>query len=72
VARIADFVLRRPGGVFPADVLRAAALQLLDTMALAIAAAPMRPGGLQEMVAVVLYGAGASRHSARILSTGRA
>jgi len=70
-ARIADFVLRKPAASFPAEALRAASLQLLDTMGIAIAAEPMEAGRIARDVAVLLYGAGASRHSARMLFDGR-
>ena len=40
--RVADFVLRRPAASFPPEVLQAAAIQFLDTMGIAIAAALRR------------------------------
>ncbi len=70
-SRVADFVLRKPAASFPAAVLRAAALQFLDTMGIVIAAAPMEAGRIARDVAVLLYGTGACRHSARMLFDGR-
>jgi len=70
-ARIADFVLRKPAASFPEDVLRAAALQFLDTMGILIAATPMEAGRIARDVAALLYGTGSSRHSARMLFDGR-
>ena len=70
-SRVADFVLRKPAASFPAEALRAAALQLLDTMGIVIAATPMEAGRIARDVTVLLYGAGATRHSARMLFDGR-
>ncbi|WP_368912022.1 MmgE/PrpD family protein [Taklimakanibacter deserti] len=70
-AKIADFALRKPAPSFPAEALRAAALQLLDTMGIVIAAAPMEAGRIARETAALLYGTGASRHSARMLFDGR-
>jgi len=70
-ARVSEFVLRRPAASFPAEALRAATLQFLDTMGILIAAGPMEAGRIARDVAALLYGAGASRHSARMLFDGR-
>ena len=70
-ARLADFVLRKPAASFPGEVLQTAALQLLDTMGIAIAATPMEAGRIARDVAFLLYGAGADRHSARMMFDGR-
>jgi 2-methylcitrate dehydratase PrpD len=70
-AKLADFALRKPAAAFPDEVLDAAALQFLDTMGIVIAAAPMEAGTIARDVAVLLYGAGAPRHAARILFDGR-
>lgn len=70
-ARVAEFVLRSPAAFFPAEALRAAALQFLDTMGILIAAGSMAAGRIARDVAALLYGAGACRHSARMLFDGR-
>jgi 2-methylcitrate dehydratase PrpD len=70
-AKLADFVLRTPASSFPTEALQAAALQFLDTMGIVIAATPMDAGRIARDVAVLLYGAGASQHSARMLFDGR-
>ncbi|MBZ9810236.1 MULTISPECIES: MmgE/PrpD family protein [unclassified Mesorhizobium] len=69
--RVAEFVLRSPQNFFPADVLKAASLQFLDTMGIAIAAGPMQAGRIARDAAVLLYGCGTDRHAARMIFDGR-
>ena len=70
-ARVADFVLRRPADSIPIDVLKAAALQFLDTMGIAIAAGPMQAGRIARDAAILLYGSGIGRQAARMIFDGR-
>jgi 2-methylcitrate dehydratase PrpD len=69
--KVADFVLHRPANAFPSSALEAASHLLLDTLGVAIAAAPMQAGVLAREAAAKLYGAGAAEASARILFDGR-
>lgn len=70
-AGVAEFVLRRPVSAFPADVLRAAALQFLDTIGIAAAASPIEAGVIARNVATALYCAGDGTRAARMLFDGR-
>lgn len=69
--RVADFVLRRPASVFPAEVLEQAGYLLLDTTGIAIAASPMDAGRIARDAAALLYGSSDPLHSARMLFDGR-
>ncbi|MFO1147457.1 MAG: MmgE/PrpD family protein [Alsobacter sp.] len=68
---IADFVLRRRPEDVPAAALRAAALQMLDTTGIAIAATPMEVGRIARDGAAMLYGAADPRMAARMMFDGR-
>ena len=68
---VEQFSLRRRAETFPEEVLRKAGLLLLDTLGVAIAAAPMEAGCIAREVAVLLYGAGESSSSARMMFDGR-
>ncbi len=65
------FVLRRSAEEFPETVRRQAALLLLDTLGVAIAAAPMQAGRIARDVAALLYGSGDGKYSARMMFDGR-
>ena len=69
--RLADFVLRRPADVFPEAVLMRARYLLLDTLGVAIAAAPMEAGRIARDAAPMLYGTDDARYRARMLFDGR-
>ncbi len=71
LARVTDFVLRQEAEAIPASAREWAALLLLDTLGIAIAAAPMEAGRIARNTAALLYGAGAVSHSARLLFDSR-
>lgn len=68
---VEEFSLWRSADTFPDTVLRKAGLLFLDTLGVAIAAAPMQAGRIARDVAVLLYGAGERNSSARMLFDGR-
>ncbi len=68
---VEQFALRRGADAFPEAVLRKAGLLFLDTLGVAIAAGPMQAGRIARDVAALLYGAGDSNSSARMLFDGR-
>ncbi len=65
------FIRTRPSDAFPDEVRQRAALLLLDTLGIAIAAGPMQAGILARETAVRLYGASNSRDTARMMFDGR-
>jgi len=65
------FALRRGADKFSETVRRQAALLLLDTLGVAIAAAPMEAGRIARDVAALIYGSGDGKCSARMLFDGR-
>ena len=69
--RVAAFALERPPAAFPAPVLEAAALALLDTLGIVIAAGPMEAGRISREAACLLFGAGPGAIGARMLIDGR-
>lgn len=69
--RLTDFALRREEAEFPEPVLSAAALAMLDTLGIVIAAGPMEAGVIAREVACLLYGAGPASIPARMLMDGR-
>ncbi|MBI1218163.1 MAG: MmgE/PrpD family protein [Rhodobacteraceae bacterium] len=69
--RLAEFALHRPAEAFPEAVLAAAALAMLDTLGIVIAAGPMEAGVIARDVACLLYGAGPGAIPARMLVDGR-
>lgn len=69
--QIASFTLERGDAQMPDDALHWAALLLLDTLGIAIAAAPMEAGVIARNTACALYGAGEGAQSARLLLDGR-
>lgn len=69
--RVADFILRRPVDAFPPEALRAAAIQMLDTVGIAAAATLLDIGRIACDGAVLLYGASDPRTAARIMFNGR-
>lgn len=69
--RLADFVLRRPVGDIPEEVLQRARFLLLDTLGVAIAAGPMDAGRIARDAAPLIYGASEERYRARMMFDGR-
>lgn len=69
--RVAEFTLKRPTSDFPEPVLEAAALMMLDTLGITIAAGPMEAGCIARDVAASLYGSENPATSARMLFDGR-
>jgi len=67
---VADFVLNSTSDDIPAAVRRKAALLLLDTLGICIAATPMEAGVIARQTAHLLYG-GSGDYSARMLFDGR-
>lgn len=64
---LADFVLRQETEAFPQSARDWAALLLLDTLGIAVAAAPMQAGRIARDTACLLYGAGDEALAARLL-----
>lgn len=69
--RVTEFALGPEPGSAPKSVRMRAALQLLDTLGICIAAAPMQAGVIARQTATLLYGGSDPRHSARMLFDGR-
>ncbi|MEQ8653925.1 MAG: MmgE/PrpD family protein [Kiloniellales bacterium] len=69
--RVADFVLRQKTEAFPESARDWAALLLLDTLGVAIAAAPMQAGRIARDTACLLYAAGDPAYAAPLLFDGR-
>ncbi len=69
--RVADFVLRQEAEALPESTRDWAAILLLDTLGIAIAAAPMQAGRIARDTACLLYGAGNAGFSAPLLFDGR-
>ena len=67
----ADFTLRRPSEQMPKEACRWAAMLLLDTLGVAIAAGAMDAGIIARNTSYALYGAGDETTSARMLLDGR-
>lgn len=71
MARVIAFVLGPEPASAPSATMERAALLLLDTLGICIAAAPMEAGTIARDTAALLYGSQSSRHSARMLFDGR-
>lgn len=71
LARVSRFVLDAPAGAIPAGVMDRAALLLLDTLGVAIAAIPMAPGVIARETAVRLMATHDPAFTARLLFDGR-
>lgn len=69
--RVADFALRRCAGSFPAEVLRTASYQFLDTLGVTIASGPMEAGRIARETASMLFCNGGGEPGARMLFDGR-
>ncbi|MFW8595155.1 MmgE/PrpD family protein [Cribrihabitans neustonicus] len=69
--RVADFILKLAPGDLPGGTREAAALMFLDTLGVAIGAAPMQAGRIARGTAAALYGSSSPSHSARMLLDGR-
>ncbi|MFW8634822.1 MmgE/PrpD family protein [Cribrihabitans pelagius] len=69
--RVADFTFALTPGDLPAATREAAALMFLDTLGVAIGAAPMQAGRIARDTAAALYGSSSSNYSARMLLDGR-
>jgi 2-methylcitrate dehydratase PrpD len=71
LARVTAFVLGPEPASAPAGTMDRAALLLLDTLGICIAAAPMKAGSIARDTAALLYGSDAPGHSARMMFDGR-
>ncbi|MGB5069197.1 MAG: MmgE/PrpD family protein, partial [Albidovulum sp.] len=71
IKAVSDFVLNLAAEAIPVSVRRKAALLLLDTLGICMAAAPMEAGVIARNAAGFLYGTGHRDHSARMLFDGR-
>ncbi|MDA7965202.1 MmgE/PrpD family protein [Ruegeria sp.] len=69
--RAAEFILNRPADQMPAHAQEAAALMLLDTLGVLIAAGPMQAGVIARETAAALYASTDPSCSARMLFDGR-
>ncbi|MGV6805029.1 MAG: MmgE/PrpD family protein [Ruegeria sp.] len=70
-ARVAEFALNRTADQMPESAREAAALMMLDTLGIVIAAAPMKAGRIARDTAALLYGTTDPTFSARMLCDGR-
>ncbi|MEO1107148.1 MAG: MmgE/PrpD family protein [Pseudomonadota bacterium] len=70
-ARIADFALARAAADMPNSAQEAAALMMLDTMGILIAAGPMEAGVIARDTAALLYASSDPAFSARMMFDGR-
>jgi len=69
--RVAEFTLQRRPEEMPESSRQAAALMLLDTLGITIAAGPMEAGTIARNTAAALFAAGDDAQSARMLFDGR-
>ncbi len=70
-ARVADFALTRAAADMPTSAQEAAALMMLDTMGILIAAGPMEAGVIARGTAALLYASSDPSFSARMMFDGR-
>ena len=69
--QVAEFILQRPASEMPEDAQEWAALMLLDTLGVLIAAGPMEAGVIARETAVSLYASNDPSFTARLLFDGR-
>jgi 2-methylcitrate dehydratase PrpD len=69
--QVDEFIRHRAAQAIPPEVMERAALLLLDTLGIAIAATPMEAGVLARQAATLLYGSASPDHAAWMMLDGR-